>query len=92
MWILELVPAPRMFPVTTWTLYTIPGGHSYMSGYQSLCQQVTVVHSTHSPEGAEQEPDQLDQNIDSLTRELMITQWASGKLERKHIYLFGLNK
>lgn len=54
-----------------------------MSGYQSLCQQVTMVHSTHTPEGAEQEPDQLDQNIDSLTRELMITPQASGKLENE---------
>lgn len=25
-WILELVPAPRTFPVTIWMLYTIPGG------------------------------------------------------------------
>lgn len=49
MWILELVPAPRMFPVTIWTLYTIPTGYSYMSGYQSLCQWVTSVHSTHTP-------------------------------------------
>lgn len=89
-WILELVPAPRMFPVTIWTLYTIPDGYSYMSGYQSLCQQVTVVHSTYAPQGAGS--DQVDQNIDSLTQELMITQRDSSMLGRKHIYHFKLNK
>lgn len=87
MWILELVPAPRMFPVTIWTLYIIPGGYSYMSGYQRLCQLVTMVHGTHSPQGAEQEPDQPDLNIDSLKQELMITQRASGKLDR-HTFFF----
>lgn len=50
MWILELVPAPRMFPVTIWTLYTIPGGYSYMSGYQRHCQcGVTAVQSISTP-------------------------------------------
>lgn len=34
MCILELVPAPRMFPVTIWTLYTIPGEYGYMLLYQ----------------------------------------------------------
>ena len=63
-----------------------------MLGHQRLCQQVTMVHDTNTPQGAEQEPDQPDLNIDSLKQELMITQRASGKLERKHIFLFGLNK
>lgn len=45
MWILELVPAPLMFPVTIWTLYTIPGGYGYMSGYHRLCQRVITVHT-----------------------------------------------
>lgn len=45
MWILELVPEPRMFPVTIWTLYTIPSGYSYMSGYH-----LPVGHYGHSPQ------------------------------------------
>lgn len=87
MWILELVPAPRMFPVAIWTLYTIPGGYSYMSGYRRLCQQVTMVQCSHTPWRAEQELVQPDLNINSLNQELMITQRASGKLDWKHRWL-----
>ena len=89
MWILELVPAPRMFPVTIWTLYTIPGGYSYMSGYQRICQRVAMVHSTLTPWGAEQEP---DLNSDSQTRELMITLRASGKLDRELSFLYWIKQ
>ena len=38
--ILELVPAPRMVPVTTWTVYTMPAGYSYVSANQTPCQQL----------------------------------------------------
>lgn len=87
MWILELVPAPRMFPVTIWTLYTIPRGYSYMSGYQTLCQWVTMVHGTRTPKRAEQEPDQPDLNKDSPTQEFTITQDLASWTENTFFFL-----
>ena len=39
MLILELVPAPLMLPVTTWTLYTMPAEFGGCSGYSYMCIQ-----------------------------------------------------
>lgn len=45
MWILELVPAPRMLPVMIWTLYTMPAGQLEvrLTGITSRLQWFTAL-------------------------------------------------